>query len=308
MTLTSVHVKTNGLCLLQDEGRYGYQSEGVPVAGAWDMFTYRSLNMLLFNNADTNAPVFELLAGTMVARSSHETLHVAVAGDDVEVLVDGARQAKDTVFSIYPHSVMTVKNASGFPAYIMIAGMQVEERTLGSVSYDSFSLIHQQPNLTEGVLFNVENVPCHPGRFLKPYDYSVRKLRFVPHPHNSVEELVWEVSSNTRSGVRFNHVAVGTASGLNTSNPVTVGAIQITPDGTPIILGVDGGTVGGYGTIGAVIAADLHKLPYVNSAVRMHPVTVEEAVKAYETQIAELRSRVFPLEHFHGNIVSYVEL
>ncbi|CAN5547977.1 5-oxoprolinase/urea amidolyase family protein [soil metagenome] len=44
------------------------------------------------------------------------------------------------------------------------------------------------------------------------------------------------------------------------SEPACVGAIQITPDGTPIILGPDGPTIGGYPKIAVVVESDLNKI------------------------------------------------
>lgn len=306
MTGTSIHVRATGICLLQDEGRYGYQTYGVPAAGAWDMLTYNMLNLLLNSTGKTGLPMFELITGTIALRSTNETIHAAVSGVDVEVLVDGARQAKDTIFSIYPHSVLTVKNTSMLPAYVAVAGLQVKETTLGSVSFDSFSLLHTQPDLREGTTFIVSDVDCEVGTFLKPQGSVSQRLRYLPSGLTETD-TVWSVESNTRSGIRFAPVTGNIVSGMKPSNPVTVGTIQITPEGSPIILGVDAGTVGGYEVLGTVITADLHKLPYMNEAVRMLPVTIEEAHAAYEQQTKSLRSSVFPIKHLLGDMTPYSE-
>ena len=44
------------------------------------------------------------------------------------------------------------------------------------------------------------------------------------------------------------------------SEPVCPGAVQVTPDGQCIVLGVDGQTIGGYPKIAQVIQADLDAL------------------------------------------------
>jgi antagonist of KipI len=67
------------------------------------------------------------------------------------------------------------------------------------------------------------------------------------------------------------------------SEAVMPGAIQVPPDGRPIILMADCQTTGGYPIIGHVIAADLPltaQLP-MGSRLYFREVTVEEAQRAY---------------------------
>ena len=60
------------------------------------------------------------------------------------------------------------------------------------------------------------------------------------------------------------------------------GAVQITNDGRPIVLGVDGQTIGGYPKVAHVIAADLDALGQwrPGDEVRFVRVTEEEAEAA----------------------------
>jgi antagonist of KipI len=63
------------------------------------------------------------------------------------------------------------------------------------------------------------------------------------------------------------------------SEPATVGAIQVTPDGTPILLGPDGPTIGGYPKIGVVIRADVPLMGQLRPGgkLRFEAVSTEEA-------------------------------
>ena len=74
------------------------------------------------------------------------------------------------------------------------------------------------------------------------------------------------------------------------SEPVAPGAIQITNDGRPIVLGVDGQTIGGYPKVAHVIAADLDALGQLRPGdeVRFVRVTETEA----EAAAAERRERL----------------
>jgi antagonist of KipI len=75
------------------------------------------------------------------------------------------------------------------------------------------------------------------------------------------------------------------------SEPVAPGAIQITNDGKPIVLGVDGQTIGGYPKIAHVILADLDVLGQLRPGdeVRFVRVTEAEAEAAAAERRAELR-------------------
>jgi biotin-dependent carboxylase-like uncharacterized protein len=75
------------------------------------------------------------------------------------------------------------------------------------------------------------------------------------------------------------------------SEGVSSGAIQIPPDGQPIVMMPDGPTTGGYPKIGTVASADLPLLARCTpkkSRIRFQETTVEEAQKKYRTLIKGL--------------------
>ena len=67
------------------------------------------------------------------------------------------------------------------------------------------------------------------------------------------------------------------------SEPACPGAIQVTNDGSVIVLGPDGPTIGGYRKIGVVCSADLDALGQLRpgGSVRFASITREEAVEAW---------------------------
>ena len=64
------------------------------------------------------------------------------------------------------------------------------------------------------------------------------------------------------------------------SEPVCPGSVQVTREGQPIVLGVDGQTIGGYPRIAHVIRADLDRLGQLRPGDRVSFTFVapEEAV------------------------------
>jgi allophanate hydrolase subunit 2 len=66
------------------------------------------------------------------------------------------------------------------------------------------------------------------------------------------------------------------------SEAVAPGAVQVTNDGLPVVLGVDGQTIGGYPKVAHVIRADLDRLAQLRPGdhVRFVRVSPEEADRA----------------------------
>ena len=68
------------------------------------------------------------------------------------------------------------------------------------------------------------------------------------------------------------------------SEGIVKGTIQIPPDGDPIIMLSDHGTIGGYPKIGVVISADYDKLVQVapNKKIKFKLINLIEAEKIYK--------------------------
>ena len=93
----------------------------------------------------------------------------------------------------------------------------------------------------------------------------------------------YEVSAaSNRMGVRLKGAPLARRPGELVSEAVAPGAVQVTNDGLPVVLGVDGQTIGGYPKIAHVIRADLDRLAQLRPGdrVRFARVTPEEAAAA----------------------------
>jgi antagonist of KipI len=108
---------------------------------------------------------------------------------------------------------------------------------------------------------------------------------------------------SSRMGVRLcescvgAEVAIRERLGALPSRVTVAGAIQVPPDGRPIVLGADAQTIGGYAVVAHVIGADLPILAQLRpgDAVRFAVVSMESARAALEAQrraIAKVRARV----------------
>jgi allophanate hydrolase subunit 2 len=99
-------------------------------------------------------------------------------------------------------------------------------------------------------------------------------------------------AASDRRGLRLSGRRVGHQRAELRSQGVLPGAIQVPPDGQPIILGWDGPVTGGYPVIAGVIAADGPRLAQLKpgDAVRFVTIEVETArsLAAAKWQIEEL--------------------
>jgi len=87
--------------------------------------------------------------------------------------------------------------------------------------------------------------------------------------------------ASDRRGLRLTGPAVIHARVEMASQGVLPGAIQVPPDGQPIILGWDGPVTGGYPVIAGVISADLPRLAQLRPGDAVRFVTIEwEAARA----------------------------
>lgn len=99
-------------------------------------------------------------------------------------------------------------------------------------------------------------------------------------PDDSFFTRTWTVGeASNRMGVRLVGEPIPKRAGELVSEPVASGAVQVTHDGRPIILGVDGQTIGGYPKVAHVVRADLDRVGQLRpgDAVRFIEVTTDEA-------------------------------
>jgi 5-oxoprolinase (ATP-hydrolysing) subunit C len=103
---------------------------------------------------------------------------------------------------------------------------------------------------------------------------------------------VYEVTpASNRMGLRLKGEPLSRLPGELVSEAVAPGAVQVANDGQPIVLGVDGQTIGGYLKIAHVIRADLDHLAQLRPGERVRFVCVsrDEARNAAEKRAAFLK-------------------
>lgn len=124
-------------------------------------------------------------------------------------------------------------------------------------------------------------------------------LRVLPGPQrdwfpdDAFFTRTWTVGeASNRMGVRLAGEPIPKRDGELVSEPVATGAVQVTHDGRPIILGVDGQTIGGYPKVAHVVRADLDHVGQLRpgAVVRFVRVNEIEAESLSCASWAELRN------------------
>jgi len=249
------------LSLVQDLGRLGVAGLGVPRAGAADPVGLRAANRLVGNH-DGAAVIEVSAAGPRLRFGCHA--HVAVVGG-VEVSVDGRAVTSDAVVPLAPGQVLTVGTVhDGLRCYLAVDGGVDVPVVLGSRSSDVLTGIGIGP-LRAGDTLGL-GAPRRPrGRLVWPGARGCpRRLRVMPGPDpfppGALELLTsapWTVTAESdRMGVRLSGARPLHAPGVVSSRAMVTGAVQVPPDGQPVVLVCDHATVGGYPVVATVVLAD----------------------------------------------------
>ncbi|HUO47861.1 MAG TPA: biotin-dependent carboxyltransferase family protein, partial [Acidimicrobiales bacterium] len=216
--------------------------------------------------------------------------HVAVVGR-AEVHVDGRVMPPDLVVPVTAGQRLRVGAIRGdLRAYVGIDGGVATPTLLGSRSSDTLC------GLGPGRLLAGDELGLGPpgrphGRLERPAEpaHGPRVLRVVMGPDPVSDEAgralggsTWTVGgASDRVGLRLQGPALDVDATDVTSRAMVTGAVQVPPDGSPIVLGCDHATVGGYPVVAAVVRADLGRLGRLRPGdeVRFEPVDLPEAAR-----------------------------
>jgi KipI family sensor histidine kinase inhibitor len=314
-----VRVRTPGpLSTVQDLGRAGYARYGVSASGAADADALRLGNALVGN--PPGAAGLEMTLGG-VELEALAPCAMAVTGAECEVSVDHRHAQMGVVRALAAGDTLTIGPAErGVRAYLCVSGGVAVPVVLGSRSTDlraSLGGLLGRPLRAGDVL--VRGVPAETGAIQVgsrlaidpvrrwPLD-GIWTLRVLPGPHGGqvpgdLEALMAQSyvvdPRSDRVGVRLHGCDASEkqlgAGGETITEGVPRGAVQLPPDGEPIILLADHQTTGGYRVPAVVATADLWRVAQLRpgDAVRFATVTPEAAsamLRARQKWLEEVRA------------------
>jgi biotin-dependent carboxylase-like uncharacterized protein len=269
---------------VQDGGRIGYREWGVPTGGAFDREAAGLANALVGNPPDVAVLELTLIGGTY---RGDAPLALAIAGAPMEARIASPNgeerdlQVPQSV-SINPGERLILgRTPEGARTYLAVRGGWETGPRLGSRS--------SEERLRAG-----DVLPAEPGRIptRRPAGPSwtppaAEPFGILDGP-DVVPPEIWADrpfrvgSQSNRMGLRLEGAPIDIDSPPERlSAPVAPGAVQLA-GGQLIVLGIAGGTMGGYPHIAHVISADLDRLGQLRpgDVIGFRRVTLDEARRA----------------------------
>ena len=274
---------------VQDLGRWGFKQYGVPVGGAMDKLSASLANIICGNN-EKEAVIEMTLQGTSIL--FNENTHCAFTGGGCKIYVDDVELPFNRLLFIPAYSVITTQPAAtGCRTYLAVAGGWDIPKTMESASTYVPSGIGgvKGRNLIAGDILPFKKreytIPSSSMKFLGDkiqtsqwqvpdlfaHDEDALMIHVVPGPEYELfDEACRNIffQSNHTIGLQSNRMGYRLEGEKllvkekqeMVSTPVASGVIQVTHDGTPIILMADAQTTGGYPRIARVCSSDMSKL------------------------------------------------
>lgn len=301
-----IEVLRAGLCdLVMDQGRPGWAVHGVPAGGAADPAALAAANRLAGNEAAAagleillQGPALRFPRGGVVALTgarfaASRSSGAAVVWNETLVLAAG-------------ETLILGEASDGCRCWLAFGGGVLEPPVMGSRSTFLPAGFggHSGRALRTGDTLACGGPPdkAHLRRAQAAPFEAGKPFRVVAGPQAGLFDDAGLAAfftgtyrvqaASDRRGVRLSGPAVTHQQTDLPSQGVLPGAIQVPPDGQPIILGWDGPVTGGYPVMAGVVAADMSRLAQVRPGDAVRFVTIEreaaQALAVWEWKVEDM--------------------
>ena len=307
--MANLHIiKPGWQSTIQDLGRQGYFRSGLSEGGALDEIAFRWANVLL--NNPPNAACIEILMGNFEAEFEQATC-IAITGADLGCTLNGQAVGNWQSLTVKKGDRIRFNSpVSGLRAYLAIAeGWQtpiqfgsrstVLREKLGGLDGHKLQAGQQlayQANLVEAPkqILKPQWIPNYNAelilKVLPSYQYEqfseTAKRRFFTSEYSVSQRI-------DRMGYRLEGPAVMAANQQLISEGIAMGAIQVPPDGQPIVLLKDRQTIGGYPKLGCVGSLDCSLLSQQAPGKQVRFELSDVATVQIERRLFERKLRCF---------------
>ncbi|MEH6491764.1 biotin-dependent carboxyltransferase family protein [Halopseudomonas sp.] len=299
--------QTLGFAQLQDGGRFGVRHLGVTQGGALDWVAQYWANWLLGN--PLAAGVIEIPLGGLTLRAEADGW-LALAGADLGATLDQQPLAPWQAFAIRRDQELRFASPqSGVRGYLAAPGGFQAPAVLGAVATvmrESLGGLQGDGSaLKEGDQLSYDTRSVSPRQMPAAAipDYSAKvRLQLLLGAQSSqfsgaslfaLFNQQWTLDQRAdRMGMRLTGPALRYQGAPLISEGIPLGAVQVPPDGQPIVLLNDRQTIGGYPRLGALTPGSLARLAQCapGQALRMQPVTQPQARQAHLALLANWES------------------
>jgi antagonist of KipI len=278
-------VKPGMLTTIQDNGRWGFQSRGVPVAGPMDPYSHRVANALVGNTVDAATLEVTLLGPEL---EFDDERVVAVAGAEFELAVDGKTVTAGEPFIVRAgFRLQFGRRVHGSRSYVAVSGGIATPSVLGSRATHLISamgglggralkagdrlplgLVRSKDvarGVSRGSSLSRANAKRDASLRAEESPIRIRVLAgpqadyFSPDALERLQSASYVISGKSdRMGFRLDGPVLRHSRGADIISDATpLGVLQVPASGQPILLMADRQTTGGYPKIATVITADL---------------------------------------------------
>jgi KipI family sensor histidine kinase inhibitor len=311
-----------GPATIQDRGRTGFAHFGLGQGGSSDQLAAGRANALVGN--EPGAAVLEMHQKGPSLRVLRGTL-IALDGADLGCRVDGLMVPVGVSWFVRAGSLITFQQSapsqSGANGFLAVPGGLDVPAVLGSRSTSLVAHMGGYAGRTVqtgdvlGVPREPDVEPMQAGKFWMPRPDAplqrVTTLRVIRYSGTAAApircwrafcEKQWQVVGDvSRVGLRLTPVDGAPLSAPKQGIPsfgVVRGTVQLPPGGEPLVLGVDGGTTGGYPVLGVIAEVDwplaAQLLP--GRRIRFSEISESDAKVLRNRQAAEHRAGLARLD------------
>ena len=286
--MSRIHVLAPGfLTTVQDLGRFGCAHFGVSASGAADALALRAGNLLVGNAENAAALEMTLVGGEFAFDRS---VVISVTGSEFISSVPMWRPVEIRHNEI----VRFGPSRSGARCYLSVRGGLDVPLAMGSASVHVMTGVGGRPLRRGDVLPIGDGAVRRPRKpaLGVPVHQGTACLRTTAGPQapwfgDELYATGYRVrEESNRMGIRLEGPALPSPGGHMITEGVSLGAVQVPPDGQPIILFVEHQTTGGYPKPANVISADFWRLGQLRprDEIRFERITMEGALALLRDQ------------------------
>ncbi|MDO6425909.1 biotin-dependent carboxyltransferase family protein [Thalassotalea sp. 1_MG-2023] len=269
---------------IQDLGRPSAQHLGFSTSGAADEYSFLLANLLLENQANT--PAFEIFLGNVTFKFN-QPCTIMLTGADCHSLLNNRNVENNQLLLMEKGDVLQLRTPRNMLyTYLSVQGGFDCNNWLGSASYthNEHHINGHIPPIYQGQAFTlsantgskskhenvISNTPKQDRNLFHQSQKDKLTLRFIPsnlfnawtktHQHTFLTQTYQVSTLSDKMGYRLTGEPLEVSLETELSKPVTLGTIQLPPDGQPIILMKARQTIGGYPVLGVVIYTDVIRL------------------------------------------------
>lgn len=301
---------------LQDAGRFGVAGAGLTQGGAVDLTAARHANALVGNHSQVNGqcqPVLEITLGAVAFRAEQPLL-IALTGAAMPMSVNSQPVARYRTVLLQPGDLLEIGySRAGARAYLAVAGGFAAPAICGSVATVVREKVGGPDGNGQSVVIG-SSLGCAPWlqadpQISMPYHqhYRHQSIRALPVVAGAqLEDLdpavalllpqrLFRVTARSdRMGMQLGGEPLPMKAQQLYSEGICLGAMQLPPNGLPIVMLNDHQTIGGYAKTGALTRGACEVLGQLNTGnfVRFYWLSAAEAVRQERERLRLLQQQL----------------